>query len=114
MSVWTHINGSIRIDGFDYGDLPKICKYNVPTGSEGGIEFNYQIVDTGAPLAVFNMWGDLRDYDNVDEIISWVKDTFKGCIIRSGIVEIDCEIKEDIVLLHYNCRKWNIINIKGE
>jgi len=114
MSIWTHVNGSIRIDGLNYSKLPKIWKFDVPTGSEGGIEFDYKIVGVGAVLAVFNLWGDLRDYENVDEIINWIETSFKDNIIRSGIVEIDCEASDYIVLLHhYNC-KWNKIKIKKE
>jgi len=105
MSVWTHVNCSIRIDGIDYGDLPKINNYSIPSGSEGPLEYHYNIVDTGMVLATLMIYGDLRDYEDIDEIMSWIKGITEDIIVRSGIMEIEVEYKKPIVLV-YRGQDW--------
>jgi len=111
MSIWTHVNGNIRFDGFEYNFLPQIHDYELPCGSEGPLEYHYQITGTGFVLANLTVWGDLRDYDNVDEIIQWIKEITKNRIIRSGLFEIVVEGQEPIILW-YDREKEDWIKIK--
>lgn len=92
MSMWTHVNGSIRIDGLPQMSdkytvqavkkfLGNTCKFdssdkewsecNVPCGSEGSIQYNVFEYGTEFPWIIVNIWGDLRDYDNVEAIKEW-------------------------------------------
>lgn len=112
MSIWTHVNGCIRIDGVpqldlksdvqdvvdimgntcDWEDSEEIWeKCTVPKGSEGSIQYKILKVGDGMVLWTIPIWGDLRDYDNVKEIEDW----FMGIIanpdvwIRSAVLEIE-------------------------
>ena len=91
MSVWTHVNATIRIDGLSYDNLPKINEYTIPEGSEGPLTVDYKITGTGMVLAILNIFGDLRDYNGTEEILAWLNNLLKECIIRSGLLEIDVE-----------------------
>lgn len=113
MSQWTHVNASIRFDGLLGMGLPsekelgKMCKWededdshwdnsNLPCGSEGSIE--YTIVKTGGENSLACMvvvfTGDLRDYDNVQEILDYFNKITNGKMIRSGILEINVAPQE--------------------
>lgn len=129
MSQWTHVNASIRFDGImgmgqpSKKDLGQICKWGdddtshwetskLPCGSEGSIE--YEIIKTGsensiASMAV-NFTGDLRDYKNTDEIITYFNDIVKGRMIRSGIIEINVEYG-DILILRYDYNKQSFVTV---
>lgn len=119
MSQWTHVNASIRFDSLLGDGKPTVRElgiinsyYNpyefsiIPSGSEGSIE--YTIVDTGsenalaANVVVFS--GDLRDYENEQEILRYFKRIVKNKTIRSGILEIDIETK-DTILYRYRFNK---------
>ena len=91
MSMWSHINGNIRLDEFMFHDtekvksiLGKMAVYNkensglpikdfsilkedikLPYGSEGSILYSV-ITNTdehSLPAHSISLWGDLRDYD---------------------------------------------------
>lgn len=120
MSQWTHVNASIRFDAvLGHGmptekELGKICRFtdadtshwsdsDLPCGSEGSIE--YKIIknpdDNHIAAAVVVFYGDLRDYDNVDEILAYfnrIVGTQK--LIRSGILEIDVEFDRSLIYRH--------------
>lgn len=125
MSIWTHVNGCIRIDGVpqlglksdvqdvvdimgntcDWEDSEEIWeKCTVPKGSEGSIQYKILKVGDGMVLWTIPIWGDLRDYDNVKEIEDW----FMGIIanpdvwIRSAVLEIEVEGGEYKVITDKN------------
>ena len=125
MSIWTHVNGCIRIDGVpqldlksdvqdvvdimgntcDWEDSEEIWeKCTVPKGSEGSIQYKILKVGDGMVLWAIPIWGDLRDYDNVKEIEDW----FMGIIanpdvwIRSAVLEIEVEGGEYKVITYKN------------
>jgi len=125
MSLWTHVIGSIRIDG-----LPKINEevYNVgvveavlgpmstfdepneectlPMGSEGSLAYRVIEYDTGLPWIVIPIWGDLRDFgkkEDINRIVEWwhkLLDTFvkKQFMIRDVVLRIEDENGFKIVL----------------
>ena len=124
MSQWTHVCGCIRVDtiplhvlglrDYDFENLlkkqfgetwsyddeneeDKYDKCSVPKGSEGSIQ--YKIQKTGSEnnmtWGLITIWGDLRDFDDPQEIFEWIK---KSCdskdelfSIRSCCVEVYVE-----------------------
>lgn len=115
MSIWTHVVGSIRVDGIPNisgsvdaikETLGKICTFEkweesttLPCGSEGGLQYKVIEYDTGLPWITIPIWGDLRDYDDVEAIKKWWFETLEklGCI-RDAVIHISVEGKESIVL----------------
>ena len=126
MSQWTHVNGAIRydalrIEGMPFNTLESYKtllgntasfeddeeawdKCNVPTGSEGSIQFNFWANPDLRHLASFgvHVFGDLRDFgkEDVSKIKEWFKrvTTTKGVMVRSAILEINVEGSEPIIL----------------
>jgi hypothetical protein len=120
MSQWTHVSGIIRIDDFisvieEDNHVEErieniIAKINnIPTGSEGPLE--YDIVRTRTDNEVcfgyIAVYGDLRDYENVDEIYDWFDSLRKELSnnqidIRSLCVKIDVEFKDSYIIFDRN------------
>lgn len=124
MSIWTHVTGAIRIDGvLALGDkytieilkkfLGNMCKFSstqeewknctVPRGSEGSIQYHIHEYDKGLPWVVVTVWGDLRDYGDLegdfDKIVEWFTKICGGTyIIRQAILEVEVEGKTPCVL----------------
>jgi hypothetical protein len=86
MSVWTHVVGCIRLDGFPPESrvedvkrtLGPMCLWNkwddssrLPRGSEGSLQYRVIEYFTGIPWVVVPIWGDLRDYSDVEAIRGW-------------------------------------------
>ncbi len=121
MSQWTHVNASIRFDSIMGMGLPSkeelgvICRWEdenwadsvLPKGSEGSIE--YTIVKTGSKNSIANtvivFTGDLRDYEDLDEILTYFKTLTKGKFIRSGILEISVEYQSPKLFRFDNDKK---------
>lgn len=129
MSIWTHVAGIIRVDGtmgvltgldekkalekimghtasFE-GDDAEWDRCDVPIGSEGSIQYCVDITavdnEYGGSLSRghISIWGDLRDYDDVDAIKEW----FGGIIRklrpdfspRDAVLSIDKEFGGKVV-----------------
>ena len=127
MSQWTHVNGAIRFDALrmegipfnkieDYEKLlgntvsfkgPKSAwdKCNVPTGSEGSIQFSFWRNPDLHCVSAFgvHIFGDLRDFsqEDVPKIEEWFTQviTAKGVMVRSAILEIRVEYAEQVIIL---------------
>lgn len=118
MSVWTHINGSIRYDDFlssqdhpikflgntcnFYSSEEQWDKCDVPCGSEGSINFKvYEISnDHSAARWAVSFWGDLRDYKEEDikrEVLPYFERITKGKDVRQATIEILCNGKKTIL-----------------
>jgi len=116
MSKWSHINGSIRVDGLGglipkplFGDLFKTVEYddpeekwdecNVPCGREGSIQVNiWQNLDPSCMAQyTINVFGDLRDYSDVQEVSDWFEKIVKksGLMIRSAV--LTCNVEFDAI-----------------
>ena len=127
MSQWTHVNCSIRIDSIRnienlnlVNDLGKIETYEslsdseeneckLPLGSEGSLCYTIWENPSDSSLAAFtvNIFGDLRDYDNENEIVKFLNNFVHNKMIRSGILEIDVEGLPTVVYqYHYNNKKF--------
>jgi len=94
MSQWTHINAVVRFDcmsilGMRMPDLIS----TVPEGSEGPMHVQMWQNPNPNSMAQYTVmfWGDLRDYDDVKEILAYFDSIVKGQMIRSGLLEIDVE-----------------------
>ncbi len=124
MSVWTQINGCIRIDGIEVLDpsmnkkvleiLGRTCSFEdpeeawdactVPCGSEGSLQYKVLKVGGGLVLYTVPIWGDLRDYDDEQEIIDWFNRVTvdNGLMIRSAVLEYQIGNKAAQVLRYEN------------
>lgn len=93
MSKWTHVVGTIRLDDYSFISKPKrntakdvekiigpTCSFKkwnnntkLPTGSEGSVEYKVIQNRDESSVARFTVvfWGDLRDYDDLEEIKQW-------------------------------------------
>lgn len=119
MSQWTHVAATIRFDALRMAGMPApalgiTCTYesdenawdlcNVPCGSEGSLQYHVWENPSPNDLAAYTsmIWGDLRDYDDVAEITEYLDKVTQGQMIRQGVVEIEVE-RRDVVVLRYDC-----------
>ena len=115
MSSWTHIVGCIRVDGIPTmgnrtSDISKALgpmstfeqsndSCTLPCGSEGSLQYRVIEYDSGLPWIAVPIWGDLRDYDDVEGITTWWKDTLqKFPMLRDAVLRVRVEGKEPITL----------------
>lgn len=107
MSIWTHVNGSLRVDAFripGMGSPPLNMGIQasfedshepvfIPYGSEGSLVWTKWDNPSKSSLAAYTVtvFGDLRDYDNVKEIEDYLAQITKGQMIRSGVFEVAVE-----------------------
>lgn len=119
MSQWTHVVAAIRFDALRMIGLPdqkpnlgKTCSFesgsaawdacDVPCGSEGSLQHSlWENPDRNdLPAYVATIWGDLRDYSNVQEIIDYLNRVTAGKMVRQGVASIDVEYQPLIVAHH--------------
>lgn len=123
MSIWTHVAATIRFDAIRaFGnnhkpDLGSTVEYdspeedwdacNVPKGSEGSLQTHLWINPQTSNLAAYTatIWGDLRDYEDVEEVIAYLDRITEGQMVRNGIATIEVEGSEPVIR-HYNDGKW--------
>lgn len=119
MSVWTHVTGVVRIDSiriisddipnfdnlfgkewtfddmWDDESIYKEFETNpdafMPSGSEGSLTKSIWINPDRSEMAsyVVTIFGDLRDYDTPEDIISWFKNCCKDIRVRQAIITVD-------------------------
>ena len=123
MSNWTHVAGVIRIDDLRFDNITpdfekligKECLFNsphelwedadkhpqnfLPMGSEGTLQKSVWINPDRSCMAsyVVTIFGDLRDYDSPDAIISWFKDCCKNVWVRQAIITVETEGREPMI-----------------
>jgi hypothetical protein len=110
MSIWTHVVGCVRVDGLP-GIVPKCTKEAIretigpmslfddwndksklPSGSEGSLHYEIIEYDFGLPWIAIPFWGDLRDFDNPDEIKKWWSELLpKLGMIRDAVLRVEVE-----------------------
>ena len=138
MSIWTHVAGCIRVDGFVYdaadddelkekinSSVGKIINFadadyntNIPCGSEGSLKYKWLRNDhrSATNIGQILIWGDLRDYSNVDAIETWLSEIVDNLAkhnfyIRDGIASVDVEFNDDNrFIFSYNGLAWRKIN----
>lgn len=133
MSIWTHCSGVIRFDAVRFNiydcltreDFDKIFitssynnpnpNCNMPCGSEGSIKYSLQInydFKNVSNAYVLTFTGDLRSYNNIEEIKSWwynIKnlvntlktETKKPIWIRDGSMVVKQEYTKKALLLGF-------------
>ena len=110
MSIWTHVAGVVRIDGIAgltpepqfgntctfYSDPDDWDKCDVPRGSEGSLQYSVWENPQGSHAAKYtvSVFGDLRDFDSVEEIVSYFNRISEGQIIRQGMFSVEVEGQE--------------------
>ncbi|MBO7734487.1 MAG: hypothetical protein J6S67_18120 [Methanobrevibacter sp.] len=127
MSIWTHVAGVVRIDAirFDPNDIPDFDTifgrewtfddmwddepaYTdsienpdafMPCGSEGSLEKSVWVNPDRNSMSAYTItiFGDLRDYDDPDAIVSWFKDCCKDVWVRQAIITVETEGKKPII-----------------
>lgn len=130
MSQWTHVVAAIRFDalrslGMGYMKLSdlghtvrfedpseKWARCDVPKGSEGSLQTHLVEDPDESSMAAYTatIWGDLRDYEDVGEIVRYLDRICRGRAVRSGVAKIDVE-GQPIRLFRYspvNCR-WTCV-----
>lgn len=120
MSNWTHVAGVIRVDGLRCLDdvlgepnfdeiIGKECLWDSPTevwddaddnpdkylpmGSEGSLQKSIWINPDKQSMDSYtiSIFGDLRDHDNVKEIIDWFKEKCKKLWVRNAVITVENE-----------------------
>lgn len=130
MSQWTHVCGCIRIDSITHQGMEEkikealgdIISYDSPSndwdmadccpelftpfGSEGGIKYSIWENPKHNHIAAYtvSIWGDLRDYQNVDEIKQWFNKVLynSNLIIRDAVLSVDVEYQGKTILSRNN------------
>lgn len=119
MSQWTHVNASFRLNSFrriedeelinifgksvDYYNMDEVEydenwevkdkeKY-LPIGSEGTLEMSVWHNPNESCIAstTVSVFGDLRDYDDFDEIERWFNRCCGVCSIRQAFCQVEVE-----------------------
>lgn len=110
MSVWTHVLGTIRFDNWfafdltayepDVGipctfedDIEQWDKCNIPCGSEGSLTISKWEApnETSVARYTITIFGNLRDYDNEQEIIDYFNRITKDQDIRQACFTFEVE-----------------------
>jgi hypothetical protein len=101
MSIWTHVIGSIRFEGLigagdQAPDLGNQCEFDddeeiwdkcdIPLGSEGSLKTTLWTNPDDCCLARWTatIFGDLRSYEDEDEIIDYFNRIVEGKFVRQG------------------------------
>lgn len=88
-------------------------KCDVPCGSEGSLF--YHVVENPSQSSIsaytLTIWGDLRDYDDAEEICQYIYNITKDKMVRSGILEIHVEYREVSVYRYVDDEKnWVLVD----
>lgn len=121
MSQWTHVHGIIRIDNLlgitpppDLGvsctfedDEDKWTKCTIPCGSEGSLITTLWENPHKSSLNRYtvSIFGDLRDYNDEKEIVSYFTKITKEQMVRNGVFGIDIEGQKELIYIYQN-EKW--------
>lgn len=128
MSTWTHIAGVIRFDGLagiskdpvlgntvKYEDKEDAWdKCDVPMGSEGSLEYTIRRNPDPSCMAlnVVTIFGDLRDYDDTDEVIAYFNRIVEGQMVRNGVFTVEVESGESRQFV-YTDESWVELSCKA-
>lgn len=139
MSIWTHVAGCIRVDGFIdqsgsedgkaeekiSSSMGKIINFAdddyttiIPCGSEGSLKYKWLRNEHTSAINIGQIliWGDLRDYSNVDEIEKWLTEIVANLeknhlYLRDGVVSVDAESNDDRFIFSFSGKVWDKISI---
>lgn len=124
MSQWTHVAAIIRYDNLLEKSKPvlgHVCHFNspeedwdkcdVPCGSEGSLTTTMWENPDECSVAnhTATIFGDLRDYNDVAEIVAYLNRITKGHFIRQGCATIDVEGEPtQTYIYHQDIEEWII------
>ena len=119
MSNWTHVAGIIRVDRIRVDDdaeeldfdkiLGKECLWNssrkvwddalknpdkyMPMGSEGSLQKSVWVNPNKGRVDSYtiSIFGDLRDHDNISEIIDWFIKKCNLLWVRNAVITVENE-----------------------
>ena len=117
MSLWTHVNGSLRVKNMKaqlgkksvkkykkeleslfktvsfYDESKKWKQCNVPCGSEGSLSVSIWVSEEG-DLSTINFFGDLRGFYNDLAIIEWIDNIIadNSFFIRDGVMTVNGKV----------------------
>ena len=101
MSIWTHVCGCIRVDSIrigvekdkDHDKIVHAIERGIPCGSEGPIKYDIWINRDRSCIAAYtvSIFGDLRDYDDIEEIESWFRNACENLLVRNAVIHIEVE-----------------------
>ena len=123
MSLWTHVAAVFRVDCFRglvpdpdfdklfgkeclgedgieiWDDATKNPENYLPRGSEGSLERSIWVCPDPSYAAAYtvSIFGDLRDYGDVNAIVNWFNNccrkanNARGCNIRQACITVECE-----------------------
>lgn len=127
MSVWAHVNGSIRVNSHVDANRFKTFTYyssyedkkacNVPRGKEESLQVQvYNYPDDNDARSVLNFFGDLRGFDDHQEIIDWVVKVILQFDLRvlNGIINIDDKVYVYMEDISYEDEYYTISNQRFE
>ena len=124
MSVWTHVAATVRVDWIVDFAGREICFDEIfgreclwdspdevweearehperfmPMGSEGSLNMSVWVNPdpSDAPRYAVTIFGDLRDYDDAEEIVRWFREKLKGiCSVRQAVITAETEYMETV------------------
>ena len=133
MSIWTHVAGVARVDdicfdGKHYIDLAKLKrrlgrmalwededaeeswdKCKLPLGSEGSVEYTLDTNPDNCCLSahVLTVWGNLRDYQDIEGVVKWWKKTLRKLSLRQAVLTVTVESYSQVVICWDTAnRRW--------
>jgi len=125
MSLWTHVNGNIRLGGISESvDKNESMEFllgkmvfpedgdpstNLPCGSEGSIFYKLSEIKDKYIISIF---GDLRDYDDELYIKNWFKEVCESFWVIAAILQIETPFEEIILKWDINEEKVIELDIK--
>lgn len=129
MSIWTHVAVTIRFDALRISDhfsmtvddLGQTCTFdsdrdawdqcNVPCGSEGSLQTHLWVNPQMNCMAAYTaaIHGDLRDYQDVEEIKAYLNRICKGRLVRQGVANIEVEDRVSVVLKCSYMGHWEVV-----
>jgi len=119
MSIWTHVAGTIRVDALRIVEpIPDVMnprkvlgptnlydednpKSTLPCGSEGSLNYDIWTNPEEHDMAAHtvSIFGDLRDYDNLDEIKKWFEDVVGKLMVRQAVLTASVEGGPTMILV---------------
>lgn len=128
MSTWTHVAGIIRIDGLPdvtpKPNLGPVCRWGdglanwdrctLPKGTEGSLDYTVWENPNPSHAARYtvSLFGDLRDYDSIDDIIRYARQITDGQIVRQGALTVEVESGPQGIVTRnfvYHADAWQMI-----
>lgn len=137
MSLWTRVVGAVWIQSYVTDErynknikklrrhIGKPVKFNskntstkLPMGSEGSLQYNIQKIYEDE--IILNVYGNLRDFSNIDTIYDWLNEYINNKYLNSiNMVVVSTTISavntraEAVFTFNDEADKWEILPVKG-